>query len=248
MKRKKNKSPQQLYQAARGNLLLMLIFSAVNVSFAAFGVDIYFLFSDYLAYMLALTGRVFLEYTDEGLYLAVGLASAVLVLVPYLLCWIFSKKRRGWMIAALVLFAVDTGALVVDTLGSDDVLYNLPDLLFHIWVLVYLVLGVKHAQQALAPQPEETPATQPLVESTFYDASLGGQPNTPSLGAQPRPDGAGRGRAGLRPHGGHHRAGAHHFRPHRRPRRRDGVLSHRPPDDRGRRRGDRQEAAAVLSV
>ena len=116
MKRKKNKSPQQLYQAARGNLLLMLIFSAVNVAFAAFGVDIYFLFSDYLAYMLALTGRVFLEYTDEGLYLAVGLASAVLVLVPYLLCWIFSKKRRGWMIAALVLFAVDTGALVVDTL------------------------------------------------------------------------------------------------------------------------------------
>ncbi len=83
--------------------------------------------------MLALTGRVFLEYSDEGLYLAVGLAFAVLVLVPYLLCWIFSKKRRGWMIAALVLFAVDTGALVVDTLGSDDVLYNLPDLLFHIW-------------------------------------------------------------------------------------------------------------------
>ena len=85
MKRKKNKSPQQLYQAARGNLLLMLIFSAVNVAFAAFGVDIYFLFSDYLAYMLALTGRVFLEYSDEGLYLAVGLAFAVLVLVPYLL-------------------------------------------------------------------------------------------------------------------------------------------------------------------
>ena len=106
MKRKKNKSPQQLYQAARGNLLLMLIFSAVNVAFAAFGVDIYFLFSDYLAYMLALTGRVFLEHTDEGLYLAVGLAFAVLVLVPYLLCWIFSKKRRGWMIAALVLFVV----------------------------------------------------------------------------------------------------------------------------------------------
>ena len=79
MKRKKYKSPQQLYQAARGNLLLMLIFSAVNVSFAAFGVDIYFLFSDYLAYMLALTGRVFLEYTDEGLYLAMGLAFAVLV-------------------------------------------------------------------------------------------------------------------------------------------------------------------------
>lgn len=72
MKRKKNKSPQQLYQAARGNLLLMLIFSAFNVAFAAFGVDIYFLFSDYLAYMLALTGRVFLEHTDEGLYLAVG--------------------------------------------------------------------------------------------------------------------------------------------------------------------------------
>ena len=182
MKRKKNKSPQQLYQAARGNLLLMLIFSAVNVALAAFDADTYFLFSDYLAYMLALTGRVFLEHTDEVLYLAVGLAFAVLVLVPYLLCWIFSKKRRGWMIAALVLFAIDTGLLVSDSLGVEDFLYNLPDLLFHIGIIVWLVLGVKHAQQALAPQPEETPATQPLVEPAFYDASLGGQPNTPSLG------------------------------------------------------------------
>ena len=94
MKRKKNKSPQQLYQAARGNLLLMLIFSAVNVAFAAFGVDIYFLFSDYLAYMLALTGRVFLEYTDEGLYLAVGLAFAVLVLVPYLVLDLLEEAAR----------------------------------------------------------------------------------------------------------------------------------------------------------
>jgi|GEM_PF-7109452 len=66
MKRKKNKSPQQLYQAARGNLLLMLIFSAVNVAFAAFGVDIYFLFSDYLAYMLALTGRGVLRGATPG--------------------------------------------------------------------------------------------------------------------------------------------------------------------------------------
>ena len=165
MKRKKNKSPQQLYQAARGNLLLMLIFSAVNVAFAAFGVDIYFLFSDYLAYMLALTGRVFLEYSDEGLYLAVGLAFAVLVLVPYLLCWIFSKKRRGWMIAALVLFAIDTGLLVSDSLGVEDFLYNLPDLLFHIGIIVWLVLGVKHAQQALAPQPEDIVSTN--IKATY---------------------------------------------------------------------------------
>ena len=183
MKKKKNKSPQQLYQAARGNLLLMLIFSAVNVALAAFDADIYFLFSDYLAYMLALTGRVFLEYTGESTYFVVGLALAVLALVPYLLCWIFSKKRRGWMIAALVLFAIDTGLLVSDSLGVEDFLYNLPDLLFHIWVIVYLIIGMKYAQQALAPQPEETHATQPLVEPAFYDASLGGQPNTPSLDA-----------------------------------------------------------------
>lgn len=183
MKKKKTKSPQQLYQTARGNLLLMLIFSAVNVALAAFDADTYFLLSNYLAYMQALAGRTFLDLTGESIYFVVGLALAVLTLVPYLLCWIFSKKRRGWMIAALVLFALDTGLLVSDSLGVEDFLYNLPDLLFHIGIIVYLVLGVKHAQQALAPQPKEAPATQPLVEPVFYDASLGGQPNTPSLGA-----------------------------------------------------------------
>lgn len=179
--KKPAKSSLQLYQTARGNLLLMLLLSALNIVLTACNVDLYFLFSDCLAFLLALTGRVFFDYTGDGSYLAIGVAAAVLVLVPYLLCWIFSKKRRGWMIAALVLFAVDTAVLLIDAFGAESFLYELPDLLFHIWVLVCLAIGVKHGRQALAPATAAD--ALPLTETAFYDASLGGSPDTPTLGS-----------------------------------------------------------------
>ena len=94
MKRKKNKSPQQLYQP-RAAISCSCSFSPRSTSRLPRSASIFISLFRLSAYMLALTGRVFLEYSDEGSISPLGLAFAVLVLVPYLLCWIFSKKRRG---------------------------------------------------------------------------------------------------------------------------------------------------------
>ncbi len=164
------------YKNSRMNLLAVVAFTAVNVALALAGSDVYFLFSDYLAYLLSLYGRIYYEMTEAGGYLVIGGVMAALVLVPYLLCFFFSKKRRGWMIAALVLFSIDVVILVLDSIAYFEISMLL-DYAFHIWIIVYLAIGVKHGKEALsapeamapaateeAPQPWEGENDRPVRE------------------------------------------------------------------------------------
>lgn len=178
-KRNDNASlPVRRYSAARGGLLLMMILTVVNTVQAALGSESYFVFSDYLAYLCAVFGRIFYDESGgESLYLVVGCAGAMLILLPYLLCWIFSKKRRGWLIAALVLFIIDTLLVAVDAIGFMEISY-LMDIAFHIWLVVELILGVRAGKAAIAEMTEP-----PVAEDTeFHDASTGMVPDTKCLG------------------------------------------------------------------
>lgn len=166
------------YRAARAGLVGMMLLTVVNTVMAAIGeYESYFVFSDYLAYYCAVYGRVFYEQSGEMLYLILGCAAAALILLPYLLCWIFSKKRRGWLIAALVLFTIDTLLVIWDAIGFMDISY-LMDIGFHIWLLVELVLGIRAGKKALA----EANAPQVAADTEFHDGSTGEQPDTPALG------------------------------------------------------------------
>ena len=170
--------PVRRYRTARSGLLGMMILTVINAVQAALGSDSYFVFSDYLSYYCALFGRIFFEESGgESIYLIVGCALAALVLVPYLLCWIFSKKRRGWLIAALVLFIIDTLLVVWDAIGFMDISY-LMDIAFHIWLIVELILGIRAGKAALAEM--NGPAV--VADTEFHDASTGELPNTPCLG------------------------------------------------------------------
>ena len=53
------------------------------------------------------------------------------------MCWLFSKKRRGWLIVALVLFSLDTAFLLLNFDISVIV-----DILFHGYIIYSLVTGV----------------------------------------------------------------------------------------------------------
>lgn len=166
------------YRAARAGLLGMILLTVVNTVMAAIGeLDSYFVFSDYLAYYCAGYGRLFYEESGMGAYLVVGCVLAALILLPYLLCWIFSKKRRGWLIAALVMFSIDTLLVIVDALGFMDISY-LMDIGFHIWLLVELVLGIRMGKEAIA----EMNAPEAVADTEFHDASTGELPDTPALG------------------------------------------------------------------
>ena len=160
----------QKYIGARFYLLIALAFTVVNCILVATGSSTYFLFSCSIPYALVdygffacglmLSPEDYLEYgwTEmdfwpiELLYVLIGMAAACVLL--YLVCWIFSKKQVGWMVAVTVFFAIDTVFLFLwYEIGWDMIV----DYLFHAWVMYSLIRGlVGHFRaKKLAKHPAE---------------------------------------------------------------------------------------------
>lgn len=162
------------FAKSRHNILLVLIFSVINIILLVTNSDTYFLFSAYIPYMFAdfgmlLSGSypedyyVLMEMTDlEFLgmrFLWIMMAAAAVVLVLYLLSWILSKKNRtGWMIFALVMICLDTVLLVLMCGISMDLIV---DYLFHGWMIVSLSIGVS-AGCKMKKLPEEPKIVEPI--------------------------------------------------------------------------------------
>ena len=144
----------QKYAAARSNLLVMICFTLLNVVLLFFKADVMMLFSATVPYFAALLGLL----DESGLLLVPGLLVAAIGLIIYFLCWLLSKKNYGWMVAALVLFVLDTMALIGLYVWTGD-FSGILDLAIHIWVLYYLIIGVKFGKQ-LKNMPEEEPEAQ----------------------------------------------------------------------------------------
>ena len=149
-------TPRQLtelkYKRSRYNLLLVTIVSVINLFSLALS-QTYFLFS---AQIPSFFVELFM-YTEEGEIapfadLIIPIVLGVILTIPYLLCFFFSKKRPGWMVAALVFFVFDCIFLVTMYYLSDVII----DLLFHAWVLFYLVTGVINGYK-LKKMPEDEP-------------------------------------------------------------------------------------------
>ena len=149
-------TPRQLtelkYKRSRYNLLLVTIVSVINLFSLALS-QTYFLFS---AQIPSFFVELFM-YTEEGEIapfadLIIPIVLGVIRTIPYLLCFFFSKKRPGWMVAALVFFVFDCIFLVTMYYLSDVII----DLLFHAWVLFYLVTGVINGYK-LKKMPEDEP-------------------------------------------------------------------------------------------
>ena len=140
------------YKRSRYNLLLVTIVSVINL-FSLSLSQTYFLFS---AQIPSFFVELFM-YTEEGgiapfADLIIPIVLGVILTIPYLLCFFFSKKRPGWMVAALVFFVFDCIFLVTMYYLSDVII----DLLFHAWVLFYLVTGVINGYK-LKKMPEDEP-------------------------------------------------------------------------------------------
>ncbi|MBQ7368947.1 MAG: hypothetical protein IJW60_04500 [Clostridia bacterium] len=154
------------YKNARLSLLIILLLSVVNV-FVMFA-DTYFLFSAHIALVIANVGFVLKLETGENAYLLIGIVLSLITLIPYLVCWIFSKKHAGWLIAALVLFAIDTVFLVIDIpayLDFGDFSIFI-DLIVHVIVLYELVVGVK-AGFAMQREAKEAAQIEENLSSPF---------------------------------------------------------------------------------
>ena len=137
------------YRTARMNILLVVIFTAINIVLLFAEAETYFLFSASVPYWLSAYGLLFMgkiPVADGFEVIAVDnavsyalLAAAVVIIAVYLLCWIFAKKKVGWMITALVLVSIDTVVMFAMSGVSAD---NVFDILFHAWIIVELAMGI----------------------------------------------------------------------------------------------------------
>ena len=149
---------EEKFNSARSNLLLVVILTLINMVLLVVGSDSMMLFSATIPYWAMLVGIV----SVAGPFFIGGIAVGVILLGIYFACWFFSKKHYGWMIAALVLFIIDTIFLAGLYLLIGDVSGWL-DIIIHIWVLYYLIMGVKYGRD-LKLLPEETEYTEPAAE------------------------------------------------------------------------------------
>lgn len=154
--RSKQTIKRNQYASARANLLLVVIFSLVNVMLCLLGTDTYFLFSAIVPYFIADVGAEWCGmypeeyYTEMGIteadlwptgFIAVFAAIAVFIIAVYFVLWLLSKKHVAFMIAALVLFVIDSIAMFILFVPGLDMIL---DYVFHVWVLVSLTLGIVH--------------------------------------------------------------------------------------------------------
>lgn len=142
------------HKRSRNNLLLVIAFTIINLILLVIESDTYFLFSAYIPYALVDTGMFLCkmypaEFYGEELFnsafldpsfFAIFMGVALVIVLLYFLCWLFSKKYKvGWLISALVFFVIDTGALLVLWGIQMD---NIIDIVFHVWVIISLVMGI----------------------------------------------------------------------------------------------------------
>ena len=131
------------YNSARYTILMVFILSLVNIGLLF--IDYYLIFSARLSLLFAAEGVLTYLENQDSTYLIVSIVLALITLVPYLICFIFSKKHYGWMIAALCLISADTLLLVIDLpayLAAGDTTIFI-DLAVHVVIIVECAIGLK---------------------------------------------------------------------------------------------------------
>ena len=157
--------------SGRYTLLALAVITAMNIVLIGTNSDNYFLFSAAIPSILMIVSMNWCGMLPEEFYeggydsyffldksvFVVALLVSILIACLYLLCFVLQKDRKSaWLIVGLVLFSIDTAALI-PYYGISTAL--LPDLIFHVIAIVMLARGI-HATRALARIPDEVLTAQ----------------------------------------------------------------------------------------
>ncbi|MDD2362972.1 MAG: hypothetical protein PHH84_08485 [Oscillospiraceae bacterium] len=130
------------FKKARSNLLLVIAFTTINSILTVFNSSFYLLFSASAPQLILQIARLFADESNSNTSLLIGLIMAFGIILIYFLCWYFTERKRAMMLAALILFSIDSLIFVIMVLIGGFDISILIDVGFHAWVLYYLVLGV----------------------------------------------------------------------------------------------------------
>ena len=160
-------SIEKRFNSARSSLIAITAFTAINMILDLIGANISFLFSASIP--------SFAMILMDNKY--IGVLVALMIVIFFLICWLVSKKTPGIMLAAAIVFALDTFAMVLVVIftvmdGNFEVGFIM-DIVFHAWALASLVSGV-----IAWTKLKELPPADPNAPAFFYNTN--GNPTDPS--------------------------------------------------------------------
>lgn len=147
----KNSREYQLKTIAAGRyaLLMIMIFTVINLVLVLLDRRQLILFTAAIPYYLTLFAKGMDNYfaagswMHTGRYTAMALAVSIALLTAYLICWLQCGNRRGYLIAALVLFSIDTLALIIfEIVVVGNPLNDLFEFFLHGWAIWQMAAGV----------------------------------------------------------------------------------------------------------
>ena len=111
---------QNLVKSARSTLLIAVAFTVLNIVLLLIGSNRYFLYSATIPYYLTFFGYMFDNFM-VGTYTLTGLTMAVVPVAVLALSWYLSKQNHRWLMAATVVFVLDTAAMVAMLVWTGDI-------------------------------------------------------------------------------------------------------------------------------
>jgi len=133
MDKTKIKAQAVKFNRSRSNLIAVVVLTVVNLLALTFDYDFAFLFS-------AFVPQVLLIFLEEISMMA-GLIAGLLGTGVYLVCYLFSKRWRWFMLVALILFLFDALIMLGFMVLSGEYGEFFLNILFHAWILFYLISG-----------------------------------------------------------------------------------------------------------
>ena len=146
---------EQKYATSRANLLIVVACTAINIILLVTNADVYFLFSAFIPYFITGMGMLLcgrfpeeyyvdelagMQFLDNSVFYILLIISIIIIFI-YLFAWYMSKNNRvGWLVFILALFTLDTIGMLINNGISFQSIF---DILFHIWVMYYLIVGIK---------------------------------------------------------------------------------------------------------
>ncbi|MDR0273728.1 MAG: hypothetical protein LBI27_10515 [Clostridiales bacterium] len=157
------------FKTARANLLLVVVFTTINVFLAFSEAGVYLLFSAMIPLLILELAQIFAFELGNDIFTVFGLVGALIAIGAYLLCWALSKNAKFFMVIALIFFSIETLVFAVffflGLAGGGFEGSMIIEIAFHGWILYYLVTGTLAWLKLRHTSPEEIGAAHSNLEN-----------------------------------------------------------------------------------
>ena len=149
----KHTALEKKFNSSRGNLLLVVILTTLNVILHLSGTDWFFLFSASFPMVVVIFGEIFSEASGNNLFMIIGASLALISIAFFTACYLITSKYKSWIVVALVALSLDSLLLLWLLTAAEEFGFStVIEIAIRVWVMYYLVSGTR-AWLALKKMP-----------------------------------------------------------------------------------------------